>query len=136
VELNHAIRKVFFGRRYVCESIAQCLLSASLGYGENNLIGKLTRREFQVLLMLLDCQRVNKIAQSLHLSPKTVNSYRYRIFDKLGVTSNVEMVLFAVKNGILTPSIERETTQPRSDKDEQSLLVAEEDGFFADKETN
>ena len=47
--------------------------------------------------MLLDCQRVSEIARLLHLSPKTVNSYRYRLFEKLGVSSNVELVLFAVE---------------------------------------
>ena len=73
-ELSHAIRKVFAGLRYVSEFIAQRLLNASLGYNEQSRISRLTRREFQVMVMLLDCLRVNQIAKALHLSPKTVNS--------------------------------------------------------------
>jgi two-component system invasion response regulator UvrY len=130
-ELTHAIRKVYTGRRYVSEFIAQRLLNASLGYNEQSRISKLTRREFQVLLMLLDCQRVVQIARSLHLSPKTVNSYRYRIFDKLGVSSNVEMVLFAIKNGIPTRSFESEFDRVKSQEDEGLLFVAEDDALFS-----
>lgn len=130
-ELDHAIRKVFAGKRYVCEFIAQRILNASLGHGESNRITKLTRREFQVLLMLLDCQKVNEIAQSLHLSPKTVNSYRYRLFDKLDVKSNVELVLFAVKHGIPTPSFDSEEVLRQSPvKNASAMVVAEEDTVF------
>ena len=130
-ELDLAIRKVFAGKRYVCEFIAQRILNASLGYSESNRFTKLTRREFQVLLMLLDCQKVNEIAQSLHLSPKTVNSYRYRLFDKLDVKSNVELVLFAVKHGIPTPSFDSEEVLRQSPvKNASAMVVAEEDTVF------
>ena len=131
-ELGHAIRKVFAGQRYVSEFIAQRILNASLGYSESNLIAKLTRREFQVLLMLLDCQKVNEIARSLHLSPKTVNSYRYRLFEKLDVKSNVELVLFAVKNGIPTPGFDTEEVSRRRRplKTTPTMAVAEGDKVF------
>ena len=88
-ELSHAIRKVFAGRRYVSEFIAERILNASLGSNEQSRIGTLRRRKFQVMVMLLDCLRVNQIAKALDLSPKTVNSYRYRIFDKLDVSGKV-----------------------------------------------
>ena len=54
-------------------------------------------------MMVVNCQRVQKISQDLHLSPKTVNSYRYRIFDKLQVSSNVELTLLAVRHGMIDP---------------------------------
>ena len=135
-ELNYAIRRAFVGQRYVSEYIAQQLLSVSLGYNEQSRVSKLTRREFQVVLMLLDCQRVNQIAQSLHLSPKTVNSYRYRIFDKLGVTSNVELVLFAIRNGIPTGSVNGKALRAKSTEGEQATYVAEDDAFFSSDEPN
>lgn len=69
-ELNHAVRKVVSGQRCLCDFIGQRMLNASLGYSENSRITKITRRDFQVLLMVLDCQQVNEIARSLHLSPK------------------------------------------------------------------
>jgi two-component system invasion response regulator UvrY len=129
-ELNHAIRKVFAGRRYVSEFIAQRLLNASLGYNEQNRIARLTRREFQIMLMLLDCLKVNQIAKALHLSPKTVNSYRYRIFDKLDVSGNVEMVLFAIKNGIPTRSLSPEVLGATAEDAGYSNMVAEDGAFF------
>ena len=48
-------------------------------------------------MVVVDCQRVHKISTDLHLSPKTVNSYRYRIFDKLNVRSDVELALLAAR---------------------------------------
>ena len=53
--------------------------------------------------MVVNCLRVNDISANLHLSPKTVNSYRYRIFDKLNVSSDVELAMLAVKHGMINP---------------------------------
>ncbi|HEX7038091.1 MAG TPA: LuxR C-terminal-related transcriptional regulator, partial [Pseudomonadales bacterium] len=52
---------------------------------------------------VVNCHRVNDISSSLHLSPKTVNSYRYRIFEKLNVKSDVELALLAVRHGMIVP---------------------------------
>jgi len=49
----------------------------------------------------MDCQKVQNISDKLCLSPKTVNSYRYRIFEKLNINSDVELTLLAVRNGLL-----------------------------------
>lgn len=59
----------------------------------------------QIMLMVINCQRVHDISENLHLSPKTVNSYRYRIFDKLKVGSDVELALLAVKHGVINPHL-------------------------------
>jgi DNA-binding NarL/FixJ family response regulator len=61
----------------------------------------LSNREMQIAMMVVDCQRVQKISTDLHLSPKTVNSYRYRIFDKLKVRSDVELALLAARHGMI-----------------------------------
>jgi DNA-binding CsgD family transcriptional regulator len=55
----------------------------------------------QIMMMVVGCQKVSEISGSLHLSPKTVNSYRYRIFEKLKISSDVELVLLAVKHGMV-----------------------------------
>ena len=52
------------------------------------------------MLMIINCSKVSEISADLHLSPKTVNSYRYRIFEKLKVSSDVELVLLAVRHGM------------------------------------
>jgi len=53
------------------------------------------------MLMVVNCHKVNDISNILHLSPKTVNSYRYRIFEKLNVKGDVELALMAVRYGML-----------------------------------
>jgi len=53
--------------------------------------------------MVVGCHKVSEISTSLHLSPKTVNSYRYRIFEKLDIASDVELALLAVKHGVVDP---------------------------------
>jgi len=55
---------------------------------------RLSERELQIALMVVNCQKVQDISDGLHLSPKTVNSYRYRLFEKLGISSDVELNAF------------------------------------------
>ena len=57
--------------------------------------------EANFLLMIVNCQKVQEISDKLFLSPKTVNSYRYRLFEKLGINSDVELTLLAVRHGML-----------------------------------
>ena len=73
----------------------------SMGRSMVTRLDHLSNRELQIAMMVVDCQRVQKIATDLHLSPKTVNSYRYRIFDKLKVRSDVELALLAARYGMI-----------------------------------
>ena len=117
-ELEVAIRRVFAGKRYVCNEVAQDL--ASYAYQENvdSPFEVLSHREMQIMMMVVGCQKVSEISGSLHLSPKTVNSYRYRIFDKLKISSDVELVLLAVKNGMVAASPKKPLPVKRVDDDE------------------
>jgi DNA-binding NarL/FixJ family response regulator len=63
----------------------------------------LTAREFEVLRMLLDERSAEQIAETLHISPKTVANLRYLIKGKLGVSSDIELVRLALRQGILAP---------------------------------
>ena len=65
---------------------------------------KLSKRELQISMLLSDGAKVSAIAELLNLSPKTVYTYRYRIFDKLGIKSDVELTILAMKNGICETS--------------------------------
>ena len=58
----------------------------------------------QIALMIVGCEKVQSISDKLHLSPKTVNTYRYRIFEKLNITSDVELTLLAVRHGMIDAS--------------------------------
>jgi len=104
-EMLKAIETVHAGKRYISPDIAQKLALKSFGKASNKLpFDQLSERELQISMMIMDCNRVNEIAESLCLSPKTVNTYRYRIFNKLGINSDVELVLMAVRYGLLDAS--------------------------------
>ncbi len=100
-ELEVAIRRVFTGKRYVCHEVAQDLASYAVQEHTDSPFEILSHREMQIMMMVVGCRKVSEISGSLHLSPKTVNSYRYRIFEKLKVNSDVELVLLAVKHGMV-----------------------------------
>lgn len=99
-EMVAAIRHVFHGRRYVGNNMAQHLAIDTLS-DDTNLFDRLSQRELQIALMVVNCQRVRDIATHLHLSPKTVNTYRYRLFDKLGISSDVELTHLALHHGLV-----------------------------------
>lgn len=99
-ELHTAIRRVYAGKRYVCSEVACQLAEQAFDCRNDSPFDLLSGREMQIMLMIINCHKVSKISADLHLSPKTVNSYRYRIFEKLGVSSDVELALLAVRNGV------------------------------------
>lgn len=106
-EMVRAIRMAHSGQRYISPEIAQKMALKQLGgdAGENgselSLFERLSEREMQIAMMVVDCQKVQAISDKLCLSPKTVNSYRYRIFEKLEISSDVELALMAVRLGLL-----------------------------------
>ena len=102
-EVVAAIKRAYAGKRFVSSDIAQHLAFRSLDEPAESPFDQLSSRELQITLMIINCQRVNDISVNLHLSPKTVNSYRYRIFDKLNVAGDVELALLAVKYGMINP---------------------------------
>ncbi len=61
----------------------------------------LSERELQIMLMITKGQKVTDISEQLSLSPKTVNSYRYRLFSKLGINGDVELTHLAIRHGML-----------------------------------
>jgi DNA-binding NarL/FixJ family response regulator len=61
----------------------------------------LSERELQIMMMIVNCHKVQDISDKLCLSPKTVNTYRYCIFDKLGISSDVEMTVMAMRWGMV-----------------------------------
>jgi two-component system invasion response regulator UvrY len=108
-ELIAAIRRVHVGQRYVSADVARRMALRSFGGDHPNPFELLSGRELQITLMVVNCQKVNHISERLRLSPKTVNSYRYRIFEKLGVTGDVELTLLAVRHGLIDskPQVEQ-----------------------------
>jgi two-component system invasion response regulator UvrY len=101
-EMVQAIRLVFAGQRYISPQIAQQLaLKSFQPQTTSSPFDLLSEREIQIALMIVGCQKVQNISDKLCLSPKTVNTYRYRIFEKLSITSDVELTLLAVRHGMV-----------------------------------
>jgi two-component system invasion response regulator UvrY len=103
-DLEHAIRRVFLGQRHMSDDVAQQVALRSFDTVPECPFDQLSNREMQITLMVVGCRKVQQISRDLYLSPKTVNSYRYRIFEKLNVTSDVELALLAVRHGVIESS--------------------------------
>ncbi|MFO1387846.1 response regulator [Cellvibrio sp.] len=104
-EITSAIDKVIRGDLYMSSSIAQqlALKNFSGNSSQDSPFEKLSQRELQTAMLIANGQKVNDIANTFCVSPKTVNSYRYRIFEKLDINSDVELTLLAVKHNLLDP---------------------------------
>jgi len=102
-EMIKAIHTVRGGNLYMTDSIAQQLALKNLGIGSAEIspFELLSERELQTALQICTGKKALEIANTFCVSPKTVNSYRYRIFDKLGINSDVELTLLAVKHKML-----------------------------------
>ncbi len=100
-EMLTAIKDVFKGGSYISSSIAQQLaLSLIPGVGQNP-VDSLSRREFQVMLMISQGLPNKEISERLCLSPKTVSTYRTRLLEKLNAKSEVDLIKIAISQGLL-----------------------------------
>jgi len=99
-EMVEAIQKVYEGKRYIAPTVAQ-ELALSMLPGEMSLVDTLSQRELQVMIMISQGLRTNTISDKLSLSPKTVSTYRKRLYEKLEVSNDVEMMHIAMKHGLL-----------------------------------
>lgn len=100
-EIATAIRKVARGEKYLSAEIAQKMAINSLQEAKDSPFDILSEREMQVMLMITSGMEVQDIADRLFLSTKTINGYRYRIFDKLGIKNDVELTYLALKHKII-----------------------------------
>lgn len=99
-EVINAIRSVNAGQRYIASDIAQQMALSQLDPQTENPFSSLSERELQIMLMITKGQKVNEISEQLNLSPKTVNSYRYRMFSKLNISGDVELTHLAIRHGL------------------------------------
>jgi len=113
-EMVQAILAVKSGQRYISPDIASRLAFKHVSSNDESPFDALSERELQVMLMITKGAKVQDIAEKLCLSPKTVNSYRYRIFEKLNVANDVELTLLALRHGL----VESEATSVKDDDEE------------------
>ncbi len=99
--IEKAIRTVHAGQKFVSPDIAQALALALLEGNDDSPFENLSEREMQVMMMFVQGNKVKNISELLHLSPKTISTYRYRLFEKLGVKNDSELTRLAIRHGVL-----------------------------------
>lgn len=98
-EIVTAVRQVHAGKRYLSADIAREMALGRLGGSAP--LAQLSDREMEVLLLVANGYSIQEIAERLHVSPKTVATYRYRLFDKLDVANDVALARYALRHGLI-----------------------------------
>ena len=101
-ELIEAVHTVYRGKRYVSKDIPQTVLADYVQGGKSPL-EKLSQREREILQLIVEGNSTVSIAQKLGLSPKTVDTYRSRLMNKLGVKNIPSLVRIGIKNSLTPP---------------------------------
>jgi DNA-binding NarL/FixJ family response regulator len=103
-ELLQAIREVAHGRSYITPLATQGLVESLLHTpGPATRTTELSARQREVLQLLAEGHTMKEIARQLKITPRTVAFHKYAMMEQLGVTSNAELVLAAIKHHIITP---------------------------------
>lgn len=113
-DLVAAIRKVHLGEPYLSPQVAHRVANMGSQTGNDNPFDDLSERERQISMMLVECYTPPQVARKLSISLKSVNSYKYRLFEKLDVNSDVELTLLALRHSMIEPEI---ALNPKSDND-------------------
>lgn len=100
-EIIDAIRAVMRGERYIGADIARQMALAGFDGTRDGGLDKLSQREMQVMIMVTQGYKMQEISDTLCLSPKTVSTYRYRLYEKLGVETDVELTHLAIRHGMI-----------------------------------
>jgi len=96
-----AIRKVASGGKYLTPALAE-RIALEIGVRSDRPVHEsLSDRELQILKLIARGVSLKDIAEQLHISAKTVTTYRARILEKTGLTSNAELTRYVLENGLL-----------------------------------
>ena len=96
-EILEAIRRAARGARYLSPRLAEKLLAGSIPPARKQPHELLSAREFEVMLLMSRGTPLKDIADRLHLSPKTVSTYRARVLEKMGFSANAELTRYVVE---------------------------------------
>ena len=100
-DLALAVRTVMQGRKYLTPEVAQMLVESLNAPADAALHDALSEREMQTLVKIASGKRLADIAVDLMLSPKTVSVYRSRLLEKLKLTNNAELTVYAIRSGLV-----------------------------------
>jgi two-component system, NarL family, invasion response regulator UvrY len=104
-ELVSALERVSTGGRYITATLAEYLVDRISGRSKALPHEDLSAQEYRVMLQLAAGKRVADIAAGMHLSPKTVSTYRSRVLDKLAIASNAELARYCLTLGLTDDSL-------------------------------
>ncbi|MFW9595302.1 MAG: response regulator [Macromonas sp.] len=96
-----AVRTAAEGRKYITPQIAELLANHLSAPAATELHAALSERELQTLKRIASGKKLAQIAEDLMLSPKTVSVYRARVLEKLGLTNNAELTVYAIRNQLV-----------------------------------
>lgn len=100
-ELVQAVRTISQGRKYVTPAVSEMLVNNLAEPQSESLHTTLSERELQTLLKIASGKKLSDIAEELMLSPKTVSVYRARLLEKLKLTNNAELTVYAIRNELV-----------------------------------
>ena len=100
--INAAANDELFLSGDVAQSLALGKLRDPKNTGDIEGVKKLSAREFQCMMMIVNGQGTQEISEVLELSPKTVSTYRHRLYEKIGVENDVELTHFAIRNALVS----------------------------------
>jgi len=101
MEVINAINAVHRGHQYLTRDVAEKVAFTSLRNRNRTPLERLSDRETEVMMMIIQGIRNKDIAEMLCLSPKTTSTLRYRLHEKLGVCNDVELTRYAIRHGII-----------------------------------
>lgn len=100
-EFIRAIRIVARGRRYLSEAAADLVSDQLMRPTDKKIHETLSEREFQIFRKLAAGQSPTTVADELHISVKTVSTYRTRVLEKMGLKTNADLTYYAIKNALI-----------------------------------
>jgi DNA-binding NarL/FixJ family response regulator len=100
-ELTRAVKKVATGGRYISPTLAEKLAMRLTPEQERPPHERLSDREYRVMWLLASGKTLHQIAEEMRLSPSTVSTYRGRILKKLALSTNVDLVHYAMKHRLI-----------------------------------
>lgn len=100
-DLVPAVRALAAGRKHVSPEVAEMLVGNLSSPGGGALHASLSERELQTLIKIASGKQLSAIAEELMLSPKTVSVYRSRLLQKLNLSNNAELTVYAIRNELV-----------------------------------
>jgi DNA-binding NarL/FixJ family response regulator len=100
-ELLGAIERVVAGRTHVSDAVMEQMAATISGANREHPHEQLSAREFQVFSLIASGKTISEIADIIHVSVKTVSTYRTRILEKTGFRTNADIIAYAIRNGLM-----------------------------------